>query len=880
MHAPAPQPAVTDFSHWRSLWASLRAEWRQLAVLAAAVLLFLAPALLRWEGLLYDDSAAMTFLRLTGVARSVQQGGIPLWDFSTYCGARPFYMTPDPPIYNPLFYPFFLLADLDNLEQCFTVLFLLPLTLFILMGAGGAYAFSRLVLGLSRWPAAAAGFLYAIGGHFTLSVISLHEPCIMGWWPWVLLAAARFLAGGSVAWWCLGAVLAALMSCASMANTAIRVYAVSGFIIFACWVPLFFGTRTRASRLRMGLRLPLTAAMFALSLGLSAFFWSGAWDGIHLLLDGNNMSYEQIVTSEATASMPPSNLMTLFLPDFYGSLEFARGVWGTGLRIQHLQVLGGGLFSGFLVLAFLRYRLGRREDEPRETAWGWVALLVLAGTLLTLMGRYTPYYLLECTLLPALFEVPYPYYFRFGFFWALTVLLGLALGALARDAEFRARICRCKAPLVYLLGVITCAALLLAEPFPVPGHKYVMSFRTLTALHAWPAFLAQNLPYLAIAATALIGGTRFLSPARFAILLTAGILAESVFFSYQTLYRNQILPATGGPAPLCRWEQTQRFRSPSEHPRYRLLEKLRTTNLEGMRWIGNSAQLDNFAWASGTRAALGYDAKPLIPEMNQALDTFLKGQPYVLWSLAYPENFLRNMNVGWLFAEEGLVDSAGIRRGMVHGMPSILLRDPATLPQNIDRDTLVSGKGLEAYKLPVPLPYVYTQDRLLSLEQKEQMDKLLRNDLRAAAFVDPSVAAQLPGRILTEPPGRDAIFHFEELQAQNRILKVEQRPNRLAIEADITTPAVLVVAETFHDDWQVRVDGTETDYWPVNFLQMGLWLPEGRHTIEFHFRPKAVLQGLTISAACWTLWLGIAVGAGILHAVRKRTRGSGAGNAS
>jgi uncharacterized membrane protein YfhO len=46
--------------------------------------------------------------------------------------------------------------------------------------------------------------------------------------------------------------------------------------------------------------------------------------------------------------------------------------------------------------------------------------------------------------------------------------------------------------------------------------------------------------------------------------------------------------------------------------------------------------------------------------------------------------------------------------------------------------------------------------------------------------------------------------------------------------------------------------------WQVNYLQQGLWLEAGRHTVELKFMPEAVRRGIAVSAVSAVLFLLVA----------------------
>jgi uncharacterized membrane protein YfhO len=117
--------------------------------------------------------------------------------------------------------------------------------------------------------------------------------------------------------------------------------------------------------------------------------------------------------------------------------------------------------------------------------------------------------------------------------------------------------------------------------------------------------------------------------------------------------------------------------------------------------------------------------------------------------------------------------------------------------------------------------------------------------------VDPDLPAEIPraadpGAGELSPEERE---HFDGLQQRNRILRVDRgRANRMLIEAEMATPAMLVITECWHPGWRAEVDGRPVPLWQVNYLQQGLWVEPGRHTIRLGFFPRSVRWGALVSA--------------------------------
>ena len=75
----------------------------------------------------------------------------------------------------------------------------------------------------------------------------------------------------------------------------------------------------------------------------------------------------------------------------------------------------------------------------------------------------------------------------------------------------------------------------------------------------------------------------------------------------------------------------------------------------------------------------------------------------------------------------------------------------------------------------------------------------------------------------------------------------QSRANRTLVETEIERPSMLVIAECWHPGWSARVDGQEVAVHRVNYLQQGVWLEPGKHTVELLFFPQSLRSGLIVS---------------------------------
>jgi hypothetical protein len=89
---------------------------------------------------------------------------------------------------------------------------------------------------------------------------------------------------------------------------------------------------------------------------------------------------------------------------------------------------------------------------------------------------------------------------------------------------------------------------------------------------------------------------------------------------------------------------------------------------------------------------------------------------------------------------------------------------------------------------------------------------------------------------------------------------VSHGSNRVAVEAVLDRPGVLVLAEAWYPGWQAAVNGLPVVVFPVDGMFRGVALEAGRHEVVFYFNPPEVKYGLAV-----TLMAALGTGLGLLY---------------
>ena len=90
-------------------------------------------------------------------------------------------------------------------------------------------------------------------------------------------------------------------------------------------------------------------------------------------------------------------------------------------------------------------------------------------------------------------------------------------------------------------------------------------------------------------------------------------------------------------------------------------------------------------------------------------------------------------------------------------------------------------------------------------------------------------------------------------------------PDYLIFESDAPQAQLAVFSDVYYDKgWKAYVDGEEAEIIRANYLLRGLMIPEGRHDIEFRFKPQSFAIGQTLATISSIIILLLIIAAGLM----------------
>lgn len=74
--------------------------------------------------------------------------------------------------------------------------------------------------------------------------------------------------------------------------------------------------------------------------------------------------------------------------------------------------------------------------------------------------------------------------------------------------------------------------------------------------------------------------------------------------------------------------------------------------------------------------------------------------------------------------------------------------------------------------------------------------------------------------------------------SEDRLDVVNYSSDHVEIEFSSSTPKILMINWVYSDNWQIRIDGLDVQPFPVDFIFLGIYLPQGQHLIELKYLPQ------------------------------------------
>lgn len=726
---------------------------------------------------------------------ALRHGTLPLWNPYHFAG-YPAVADPQSLIFTPSMVLFALVAP-DASMQLFDAVVLFHL----FIGGVGMLGLAR------RWrwhPSAAflAALVFMLGGAASSRLQHTGMIISYSWFPaalWSLHAAldrrstrVAVLAGLFAALMALGRDQVAYLLCLALVGAVFR---------------QAFRSGAPAAYLRGRLPVLLCAGLVTLACMIVPVLLT-----LQFVHDSNRPGIAYGMALEG--SLDPVNLLTIFSPNVFGSLDQVYDYWGPGAA----TVAGNDwtdrsvdyLFAGALPFVLIAWH-GLAGGRLLERGARYFALLFLAACVYAL-GRHTPLFGLVFDWVPGVSLYRRPADATFVMNVALAFGAGYLLHRFIEEGLPRfvpSRVSGWIAPIVTLAG----AALLVgsglafaraADSFDESLEQLLLSIGT-TALVVLALLVFRSRERRVLVAVVLVAATA----AQLLWRNSDSALNAEPITSY-SIYAHLYPDEARGLAVL-QGELAKR-KAAGDRPRIEVL--------------GLDGPWQNAAMVFKVEDTVGYNPLRIAPYERAVGVAESANDPKLR---TFPDTF-RGYNS---------------RLASLLGLDYLLLDRPiADLPRQFPRPRatlLFSGVQFFLYRLDnAPVPRVYVASRVKSVDSDGVIEAgaMPAFDIGLEAMVDRRDVGLLRAKSLvadTPAPG-----------ASTAVI-VTYTDNRVRVAVDAASAGVLVLHDIAYPGWTATVDGIPTPVLRTNLIFRGVEIPGGHHTVEFSFQPLS-LRNLVAAA--------------------------------
>lgn len=602
----------------------------------------------------------------------------------------------------------------------------------------------------------------------------------------------------------------------------------SSLALFAYFLFRMFFLYREGEKTRSLVRTSLLVGIgFMVCLLLSSVYLLPAYELSTYSLRSEGMGYEFATTN----SLPFRNIITIFIPNFFGSIvdNTYWGAWPNPWAFyNNIGVLP--LILGLVAVLFKRDK--------------WVVLFTGIGlvSFLFSFGKYLPVYNLFYYLVPGidLFRNPAEQLFIYGFF--IAILAGIGSMALT---EKKIRVNRRKLQgvsiaflVIALLGLVCTSAAFIAKDKILPlGER--MALARYTALHPDGTDFKQSyLPKITAGFNHIIKGSLW-----FSILIGAGALLllgwSNKKISSKSLKPLLVivilvdllsfgLPTVDVQNPQNLYEETEvvQFLG-KDDSLFRILD-----------FAGFVPQ--HTAPVFGIEKVLGYDPTIIkyyaeftnvLADLHGLQPTNLPIEFISINDISQPQ-ILDLLNVKYLISDE---EYNGSNFKLVFEQQDYILERDINIFKEFSNVTI----PVYIYENEDVLPRAYIIRKTKVMENSEILRELINKEYDPREYI-----------ITEKDINRSAKSRFKEATISF------YSPNKIVVQVNLSHPGFLVLSEVWYPGWRAYDNGKEIEVLRTNYVLRSVYLERGDHTIEFVYDPLTFKIGKYVSLITFIIVIG------------------------
>jgi hypothetical protein len=487
-------------------------------------------------------------------------------------------------------------------------------------------------------------------------------------------------------------------------------------------------------------------------------------------------------------SMPPEEIVNIVWPEFSGLIdknsEQGATHWYWGRRDLKLHTEYIGVIPVLLAILGLVYSRRKRLK---------LFFLCLGGfALIVAFGGFTPLYYLVYYLIPGMAKFRSPAMIFNLFSFSVIVLSAMGIQALM-NGEYKEKM---NSRLLITLGIVLLVGIIFSA-----AKDGMTSMLSAFAAKGWGAqALWQSFPEMTrgfwIAYAFLAAG----------VILTVLLARKRLPFKWWSITIALLIF-------LELWRVDAKFikivAGPEEY--FAKDEVVRTLEKDDSiyrTWPLQVHQQGNYLSLFGVQTVGGEHPNPL-RRYNEFVGTDPKRLLPDFHNLFQSPNYLNILNVKYL-----------------------LMQQPLNHPGFILTDSCYQGR-VRVYRNLNVLPRAWVVGSYEKISQDQEILERMKQpgfDPAKSVIVEEDLTGFVPSDKVT---GRVSIDSYQ--------------PNRVMMTAETDRDGILVMSDNHYPAWQAWLDGTLVKVYRANYTFRAITLPAGRHQVEFRYRSRHFILGLTIS---------------------------------
>jgi hypothetical protein len=158
--------------------------------------------------------------------------------------------------------------------------------------------------------------------------------------------------------------------------------------------------------------------------------------------------------------------------------------------------------------------------------------------------------------------------------------------------------------------------------------------------------------------------------------------------------------------------------------------------------------------------------------------------------------------------------------------------------------------GVYIYENPAAMPRAFLVHHAMAAPPGEAAALLLSGEIDwgETAVLESPLPPEQAGQLAAAPT-----------PAQGRAEIVAYGWNQVTVQVKTAAPALLVLSDAYYPGWRAQLDGETVPIYETNEIGRGVFVPAGRHSVAFTFRPPVLHLAAALAIGGLLLALSLVV---------------------